>query len=30
MYKLFVAGWKDADPDIRVLIQAKQEYSKLN
>jgi hypothetical protein len=25
----FLAIWKDADPDIPILIEAKQEYAKL-
>jgi hypothetical protein len=28
-YQNFLALWKDADPDIGVLQQAKQEYEKL-
>jgi tetratricopeptide (TPR) repeat protein len=28
-YQDFLAIWKDADPDIPILIQAKQEYTKL-
>jgi predicted Zn-dependent protease len=28
-YQDFLALWKDADPDIPILIQAKQEYAKL-
>jgi tetratricopeptide (TPR) repeat protein len=28
-YQDFLAIWKDADPDIPILIQAKQEYAKL-
>jgi len=28
-YQDFLALWKDADPDIPILIQAKSEYSKL-
>jgi len=28
-YQDFLALWKDADPDIPILIEAKQEYSKL-
>ncbi|MFY9529119.1 MAG: hypothetical protein WBC04_21630 [Candidatus Acidiferrales bacterium] len=28
-YKDFIALWKDADPDIPVLKQAKAEYAKL-
>ena len=29
-YQDFLALWKDADPDIPVLVAAKAEYSKLN
>lgn len=29
-YQDFLAIWKNADPDIPILIQAKQEYAKLN
>ena len=29
-YQDFLALWKDADADIPILIQAKQEYAKLN
>jgi hypothetical protein len=29
-YEDFFALWKDADPDIRVLIEAKREYASLN
>jgi len=29
-YQDFFALWKDADPDIPVLQQAKAEYAKLN
>jgi eukaryotic-like serine/threonine-protein kinase len=29
-YQDFLALWKDADPDIPVLIAAKVEYAKLN
>jgi len=29
-YQNFLAGWKDADPDIPVLIAAKAEYAKLH
>jgi eukaryotic-like serine/threonine-protein kinase len=29
-YKDFLALWKDADPDIRILIEAKREYASLN
>jgi hypothetical protein len=29
-YQDFFALWKDADPDIPVLLQARQEYAKLN
>jgi hypothetical protein len=28
-YKDFLTLWKDADPDIRILKQAKTEYAKL-
>ena len=28
-YKDFLTLWKDADPDIRILTEAKQEYAKL-
>ena len=28
-YENFLAIWKDADPDIPVLVQAKAEYAKL-
>jgi hypothetical protein len=28
-YQDFLALWKDADPDVPVLIQAKAEYAKL-
>ncbi len=28
-YENFFAIWKDADPDIPILIQAKKEYAKL-
>jgi hypothetical protein len=28
-YKTFLALWKDADPDIPILKQAKAEYAKL-
>jgi tetratricopeptide (TPR) repeat protein len=28
-YQDFLALWKDADPEIPILIQAKQEYAKL-
>jgi eukaryotic-like serine/threonine-protein kinase len=28
-YKDFLTLWKDADPDVPVLIQAKAEYAKL-
>ena len=28
-YKDFIALWKDADPDIPILKQAKAEYAKL-
>lgn len=28
-YQDFLALWKDADPDIRILIAAKSEYAKL-
>jgi len=28
-YKEFLALWKDADPDIPILKQAKAEYAKL-
>jgi hypothetical protein len=29
-YKEFLALWKDADPDIPILIAAKAEYARLN
>jgi hypothetical protein len=29
-YKDFLALWKDADPDIPILIAARSEYTKLN
>ena len=29
-YQDFLALWKDADPDIPILKQAKAEYAKLN
>ncbi|MGB2900175.1 MAG: protein kinase [Candidatus Acidiferrum sp.] len=29
-YQDFLAAWKDADPDVPVLIQAKSEYAKLH
>lgn len=29
-YQDFLARWKDADPDIPVLLQAKSEYAKLH
>jgi ATP/maltotriose-dependent transcriptional regulator MalT len=29
-YQDFLSLWKDADPDIPILMQAKMEYSKLN
>jgi hypothetical protein len=29
-YQDFFASWKDADPDIPVLLQAKSEYAKLH
>jgi tetratricopeptide (TPR) repeat protein len=29
-YQDFLSLWKDADPDIRLLKQAKAEYAKLN
>ena len=29
-YKDFLAFWKDADPDLPILKQAKAEYSKLH
>jgi hypothetical protein len=29
-YKDFLTLWKDADPDIPILKQAKAEYAKLN
>ncbi|HTU34449.1 MAG TPA: hypothetical protein VMF66_11665, partial [Candidatus Acidoferrum sp.] len=29
-YQNFLAGWKDADPDVPVLITAKAEYAKLH
>jgi len=28
-YQDFFALWKDADPDIPILMQAKQEYARL-
>ena len=28
-YQDFLAMWKDADPDVPVLLQAKTEYAKL-
>jgi hypothetical protein len=28
-YQDFFAAWKDADPDVKVLVQAKAEYEKL-
>jgi hypothetical protein len=28
-YQDFFAAWKDADPDVPVLLQAKSEYAKL-
>jgi hypothetical protein len=28
-YQYFLALWKDADPDIPILIAAKSEYAKL-
>jgi hypothetical protein len=28
-YQDFFALWKDADPDVPILIQAKSEYAKL-
>jgi hypothetical protein len=28
-YQAFFASWKDADPDIPILIAAKSEYAKL-
>jgi hypothetical protein len=28
-YQDFLALWKDADPDVPILIQAKAEYAKL-
>jgi hypothetical protein len=28
-YQDFLAAWKDADPDVKVLVQAKAEYEKL-
>lgn len=28
-YQDFFAAWKDADPDLPVLVEAKQEYAKL-
>jgi hypothetical protein len=28
-YQVFLALWKDADPDIPVLVAAKAEYAKL-
>jgi len=29
MYEAFLQLWKDADPDIPILIAAKAEYAKL-
>jgi ATP/maltotriose-dependent transcriptional regulator MalT len=29
-YQDFFAAWKDADPDVPVLLQAKSEYAKLH
>jgi hypothetical protein len=29
-YQDFLTLWKDADPDVPILIAAKSEYSKLN
>jgi tetratricopeptide (TPR) repeat protein len=29
-YQDFIAAWKDADPDVPVLLTAKAEYAKLN
>ncbi len=29
LIRIFFAIWKDADPDIPILIEAKQEYEKL-
>ena len=28
-YQDFFAAWKDADPDLPILVQAKSEYAKL-
>jgi hypothetical protein len=28
-YQDFLAMWKDADPDVPILVQARQEYAKL-
>ena len=28
-YQEFLAGWKDADPDVPVHVQARAEYAKL-
>jgi hypothetical protein len=28
-YRDFLALWKDADPDIPILVEAKREYAKL-
>jgi hypothetical protein len=28
-YQNFLAAWKDADPDLPLLLQAKAEYAKL-
>jgi hypothetical protein len=30
VYQDFFAAWKDADPDVPVLLQAKSEYAKLH
>ena len=29
-YREFLALWKNADPDVRILREAKTEYTKLN
>ena len=29
-YQDFLAAWKDADPDVPILSQARAEYAKLN
>ncbi len=30
VYRDFLGIWKDSDPDLPILTQAKQEYAKLN